>query len=275
MGAGLPAKMEHCSNPSVATNACARPSARAALCGDRRSVRKAFYVPAPTAAAGGDHRRLLLCSVGTFAVPRPSPSISTASVNVPPTSTPRIATQPTLLRTLTGPNGTSRSCLHINAGLRHTKQMNKYERQGAILRLVQEQSLSTQGELVEALPRARYRCSTDDSLSRHPPARLVKTRGPDGRLVYALPGAADLDRLNELTTRPPTLVALRRGHRQLASSRRLPAMRRRSRTRSTTRGLPTSPAPSPARTRSSLLRAPALPATRSRRSCSTTWKETR
>ena len=29
---------------------------------------------------------------------------------------------------------------------------------------------------------------------------LVKVRAADGRLVYALPGAADLDRLSELTT---------------------------------------------------------------------------
>jgi transcriptional regulator of arginine metabolism len=77
--------------------------------------------------------------------------------------------------------------------------VNKYERQGAILRIVQEQSLSTQGELVEALHRQGIDAvQTTVSRDIHQ-LGLVKMRAPDGRLVYTLPGAADLDRLNELT----------------------------------------------------------------------------
>ena len=77
--------------------------------------------------------------------------------------------------------------------------MNKFERQGAILRLVQEQSLSTQSDLVEAL-RAHGIDAVQTTVSRDiHQLGLVKTRTQDGRLVYALPGAADLDRLNELT----------------------------------------------------------------------------
>ena len=78
--------------------------------------------------------------------------------------------------------------------------MSKFERQGAILRLVQEQSLSTQSELVEAL-RTYGIDAVQTTVSRDiHQLGLVKTRAPDGRLVYALPGAADLDRLSELTT---------------------------------------------------------------------------
>jgi len=77
--------------------------------------------------------------------------------------------------------------------------MNKFERQGAILRLVQEQQLATQGELVEAL-RAQGIEAVQTTVSRDiHQLGLVKTRAHDGRLVYALPGAADLDRLSELT----------------------------------------------------------------------------
>jgi transcriptional regulator of arginine metabolism len=78
--------------------------------------------------------------------------------------------------------------------------MTKYERQGAILRLVQEQALSTQGEVVEAL-RERGIDAVQTTVSRDiHQLGLVKTRAEDGRLVYALPGSADIDRLNALTT---------------------------------------------------------------------------
>lgn len=78
--------------------------------------------------------------------------------------------------------------------------MNKFERQGAILRLVEERQLATQGELVEAL-RAQGIDAVQTTVSRDiHQLGLVKTRAQDGRLVYALPGAADLDRLNELTS---------------------------------------------------------------------------
>jgi transcriptional regulator of arginine metabolism len=78
--------------------------------------------------------------------------------------------------------------------------VNKFERQGAILRLVQERSLGTQAEVAEAL-RGEGIEAVQTTVSRDI-ARLglVKVRSADGRLVYALPGAADLDRLAELTT---------------------------------------------------------------------------
>ena len=78
--------------------------------------------------------------------------------------------------------------------------MQKYDRQGAILRLVQERALSTQGEVVDAL-REQGIDAVQTTVSRDiHQLGLVKVRRGDGRLVYALPGAADLDRLNELTT---------------------------------------------------------------------------
>jgi transcriptional regulator of arginine metabolism len=76
--------------------------------------------------------------------------------------------------------------------------MNKFERQGAILRLVQERKLSTQGELVDAL-RHEGVDAVQATVSRDvAQLGLVKVRDEEGRLVYALPGAADLDRLTEL-----------------------------------------------------------------------------
>ena len=78
--------------------------------------------------------------------------------------------------------------------------MTKYDRQGAILRLVQERPIATQGELVDAL-RARGIDAVQTTVSRDiHQLGLVKVRGGDGRLAYALPGSADLDRLNALTT---------------------------------------------------------------------------
>lgn len=78
--------------------------------------------------------------------------------------------------------------------------MTKYERQGAILRLVQERQIATQSDLVDAL-RERGIDAVQTTVSRDiHQLGLVKRRSDDGRLVYALPGAADLDRLNALTT---------------------------------------------------------------------------
>ena len=75
----------------------------------------------------------------------------------------------------------------------------KFERQGAILRLVQERALSTQEELAEAL-RAEGLEAVQATVSRDvAQLGLVKVREANGRLVYALPGGADLDRLSELT----------------------------------------------------------------------------
>ena len=78
--------------------------------------------------------------------------------------------------------------------------MNKFERQGAILRLVQERALATQAEVAEAL-RNEGIDTVQTTVSRDiAQLGLVKVRNGDGRLVYALPGAADLDRLSQLTT---------------------------------------------------------------------------
>ena len=76
----------------------------------------------------------------------------------------------------------------------------KFERQGEILRLVQEQPLSTQAEVAEAL-RARGIEAVQATVSRDiAQLGLVKVRNEEGRLVYALPGAADLRRLDELAS---------------------------------------------------------------------------
>ena len=77
--------------------------------------------------------------------------------------------------------------------------MKKFERQGAILRLVQDRKLSTQTEVADALRDAGLE-ATQATVSRDiAQLGLVKVRDEAGRLVYALPGAADLDRLSELS----------------------------------------------------------------------------
>jgi transcriptional regulator of arginine metabolism len=76
----------------------------------------------------------------------------------------------------------------------------KFERQGAILRLVQERAVSTQEELAEALRESGIDV-VQGTVSRDvAQLGLVKVRDASGRLVYALPGGADLDRLSELTS---------------------------------------------------------------------------
>ena len=76
----------------------------------------------------------------------------------------------------------------------------KFERQGTILRLVQQRPLSTQAEVAEAL-RAIGIETVQATVSRDiAQLGLVKVRNEEGRLVYALPGAADLRRLDELTS---------------------------------------------------------------------------
>jgi transcriptional regulator of arginine metabolism len=76
--------------------------------------------------------------------------------------------------------------------------VNKFERQGAILKLVGERQLSTQSDVVEAL-RDEGLEAVQATVSRDiAQLGLVKVRGEQGRLVYALPGAGDLDRLSEL-----------------------------------------------------------------------------
>ena len=74
----------------------------------------------------------------------------------------------------------------------------KFERQGTILRLVQQQPLSTQAEVAEAL-RANGIDAVQATVSRDiTQLGLVKVRNQEGRLFYALPGSADLDRIEEL-----------------------------------------------------------------------------
>ena len=76
----------------------------------------------------------------------------------------------------------------------------KFERQGEILRLVQQQALSTQTEVADAL-RAHGIDAVQATVSRDiSQLGLVKVRNAEGRLVYALPGAADLRRLDELAS---------------------------------------------------------------------------
>lgn len=72
--------------------------------------------------------------------------------------------------------------------------MNRRERQAAILRLVQEQAISTQSELADALHAAGHDV-VQTTVSRDvADLGLVKVRAPSGRLIYAPPGAGDLDR---------------------------------------------------------------------------------
>ena len=74
----------------------------------------------------------------------------------------------------------------------------KFQRQGAILRLVRERPLHTQAEVAEAL-RADGIDAVQATVSRDiAQLGLTKVRNGEGKLVYALPGAADLRRLDEL-----------------------------------------------------------------------------
>lgn len=97
--------------------------------------------------------------------------------------------------------------------------MSKFDRQGAILRLVQDRQLSTQEDLAEALREVGHD-AVQGTISRDiAQLGLVKVRDRAGRLVYALPGSADLDRLSELTS------ALRRWAVSLDSSANLLVIR--------------------------------------------------
>ena len=76
---------------------------------------------------------------------------------------------------------------------------SKFDRQGAILRLVDDRKLATQAEVAEALRDHGFE-AVQTTVSRDiAQLGLVKVRDEDGRLVYAHPGAGDLDRLSELT----------------------------------------------------------------------------
>jgi transcriptional regulator of arginine metabolism len=78
--------------------------------------------------------------------------------------------------------------------------MNRRERQSAVLRLIAERAISTQGELAEAL-RAAGHDVVQTTISRDvQELGLVKVRAPSGRLVYAAPGSSDADRLVAIGT---------------------------------------------------------------------------
>ncbi len=97
--------------------------------------------------------------------------------------------------------------------------MNKFQRQGEILRLVRERELATQAEVAEALRDAGIE-TVQTTVSRDiAQLGLVKVRNAEGKLVYGLPGAEDLTRLSELTT------ALRRWVVELTSTGNLVVIR--------------------------------------------------
>ena len=76
----------------------------------------------------------------------------------------------------------------------------KFERQGTILKLVQERPLSTQAEVAHAL-RANGIAAVQATVSRDiAQLGLTKVRDESGKLIYALPGAADLRRTDELAS---------------------------------------------------------------------------
>ena len=76
----------------------------------------------------------------------------------------------------------------------------KLERQEAILRLVEGRHLSTQAEVAAALHELGID-AVQTTVSRDiSQLGLVKVRNGDGRLIYAPPGAADLRRLEALTS---------------------------------------------------------------------------
>ena len=75
----------------------------------------------------------------------------------------------------------------------------KFERQGTIMRLVQERPLHTQAEVAHAL-RANGIAAVQAPVSRDiHQLGLTKVRNGNGKLVYALPGAADVRRTDELS----------------------------------------------------------------------------
>jgi transcriptional regulator of arginine metabolism len=78
--------------------------------------------------------------------------------------------------------------------------LSKVERQSKILELVEHRHLATQSELADAL-RDQGIETVQTTVSRDiAQLGLVKVRNGNGKLVYALPGAADLRRIEELAT---------------------------------------------------------------------------
>ena len=107
--------------------------------------------------------------------------------------------------------------------------MSNAVRQPAILRLVRDRAISTQGELVEALREEGHDVvQTTVSRDVHD-LGLVKVRAPSGRLVYAAPGADDADRLRAIGVAMRRYAIARRARR--AARRRDDAVRLRERAR--------------------------------------------
>jgi transcriptional regulator of arginine metabolism len=78
--------------------------------------------------------------------------------------------------------------------------VSKVERQAKILALIGDHHVSTQAELADAL-REEGIDTVQTTVSRDiAQLGLVKVRNGNGKLVYALPGAADLRRIEELAT---------------------------------------------------------------------------
>jgi hypothetical protein len=94
MRARLAAQMEEMLESSFATNAVRAPRrSSSAFVATVVPCAKRTTFSAPTARAAASTESSCRTAVGTFAVRTRPPSRSTASVNVPPTSTPRIATR--------------------------------------------------------------------------------------------------------------------------------------------------------------------------------------
>jgi len=75
---------------------------------------------------------------------------------------------------------------------------SKTARHQAILRLVRDGAISTQAELAVALGEEGHE-TVQATVSRDiAELGLVKVRAPSGRLVYAAPGAEDMDRLKAI-----------------------------------------------------------------------------
>jgi transcriptional regulator of arginine metabolism len=78
--------------------------------------------------------------------------------------------------------------------------VSKVERQARILKLIEERHVSTQAELADALHDEGID-TVQTTVSRDvAQLGLVKVRNGNGKLVYALPGAADLRRIEELAS---------------------------------------------------------------------------
>ncbi len=76
--------------------------------------------------------------------------------------------------------------------------MNRQQRHAAILRILRDQSVSTQTELAEALHAAGHDVvQTTVSRDIHE-LGLIKVRNSTGRLVYAPPEAADAERADAI-----------------------------------------------------------------------------